>query len=386
MKNQPNYSEIQIMIAAFSQAFDDVVIARMNNKGQSVQKIAVRYVYAPKQRVLLDLVNKAQNMQLPVVSVWMTGLQRDETRVVNKISGSQYELAKHNPNYRQEHLQPVPVNITVNMSILTAFQSDMDQIIANFVPYLDPYIVISYKNPYIKQDLKAFSESPTLSSTVTYDHQEVRLEVLWDGNIPLKYPIELDESKKYRVGADTTFTIKGWLYKEKEDNAFAKIFKIDNTFNVGSIFDSEISENEDQTILAIPRITFAAPYTISQNYIGDITLQGYRFDNVGQVYLSANNSSIFGALSTISPFGTLTSDYYVTNGYNLSFHGISAEYEYVNENVLNVVLPTLLGTGKFDIILVDSINESGWTKMTTSLSSNNYSYYDYPAVSGILVS
>lgn len=386
MEKETNYyEEIKIAIAAFLEAFDGCIIKRINNRGKTIQKVAVRYVYAPKQRVIYDLVDKAQNMSLPVVAVWMTGISRDETRVFNKISGSQYDLVRHNPNYRQESLQPVPVNITLSMSILTGFQSDMDQILSNFVPYLDPYIIVSYKHPYIKQDLKTLSENPSLSSTVVYDHQEIRMEVRWDGNIPLKYPIELDEGKKYRVGADTTFTIKAWLFKHKDDDSLSKIFKIQNTFNVGTIFDDSIGESEIQTILGVPRINFVAPYEIGQNYTGDITLHGYMFKNVTDVYLSANNGSMFGALSTISPFSSLTSDYYVDNGYNLSFNGISAEYEFINDNIINVTIPTLSSTGKFDIILVDNDSYSGWTKMTTTLSSSNYDYYNYPAVSGISV-
>jgi hypothetical protein len=75
----------------------------------------------------------------------------------------------------------------------------MDQILSNFIPYSNPYVIIAWKVP------EAFDlPSP----------QEIRCEVLWDGNVSINYPVELNGQQKPRVVADTTFTIKGWVFKE----------------------------------------------------------------------------------------------------------------------------------------------------------------------------
>ena len=75
----------------------------------------------------------------------------------------------------------------------------MDQILSNFIPYSNPYVIIAWKIP------EAFDlPSP----------QEIRCEVLWDGNVTINYPVELNGQQKPRVVADTTFTIKGWVFKE----------------------------------------------------------------------------------------------------------------------------------------------------------------------------
>ena len=55
--------------------------------------------------------------------------------------------------------------------------------------------------------------------------QEIRSEVLWDGNINLQYPLELRASDKARIIADTTFTIKGWIFPAAES-------PIDNIYKV----------------------------------------------------------------------------------------------------------------------------------------------------------
>ena len=62
MKNQAYYFEIKDIVTQFVSAFNDVVINRYNKNKNVVDRINVRYVYAPKERVLHDLVNKSQHL------------------------------------------------------------------------------------------------------------------------------------------------------------------------------------------------------------------------------------------------------------------------------------------------------------------------------------
>lgn len=126
-----------------------------------------------------------------------------------------YNLSETPSDIIKKIPQPVPVNIGVNMTIVTKYQTDMDQIMTNFIPYCDPYIVISWKLPGIKQ------------STVPF---EIRSEILWSGNVNVNYPIELAGNQSYRVSADTSFTIKGWMFK-KMDETVKKIYTIQTDYN-----------------------------------------------------------------------------------------------------------------------------------------------------------
>jgi hypothetical protein len=65
------------------------------------------------------------------------------------------------------------------MSIITKFQSDMDQILSNFVPYTNPYIILSWRVP-----------EEIVSNGFAFP-QEIRSEVLWDGNITMGYPTDI---------------------------------------------------------------------------------------------------------------------------------------------------------------------------------------------------
>ena len=205
------------MITQFVAAFNDVIISRYNKDREVKDKIQVKYLYSPKQRVLHDLINKAQHITLPAVAISIGSIERDESRVFNKIVGFYGATGAEDKNVQSVSKflpSPVPINISVNMSILTKFQTDMDQIISNFIPYSNPYIVISWKVP------EAFIS----------EVQEIRSEVLWSGSVDMTYPTELEPSQVARVAADTSFTIKGWLFPDKKQGDGQNIFYVDTSF------------------------------------------------------------------------------------------------------------------------------------------------------------
>ena len=227
MTKRPFHWEIKDLLIQFIAAFDEVVIGRYDKNRSEKSTINVRYVYAPKEKVLFDIVNKAQNLTLPVIAVNITNVSRDETRVFNKLEGFYHPQTttfdKQDVRYTRKVGMPVPVNITVNMSILTEYQTDMDQILSNFVAYSNPYIIISWKIP------EDFGVGYT---------QEIRSEVLWNGSIPLDYPIEQTANSKPRINAETSFTIKGWIFPAVPDDPFKNIFFIDSNFYAATGFNN----------------------------------------------------------------------------------------------------------------------------------------------------
>ena len=231
MKEDPYYFEIKDMVAQFIAAFDDIVIKRFNKNREIQDRLNVRYVYAPKQRVLHDLINENKTITLPVVSVNITGISRDTSRVFNKLDGFYYSSNENNELTSKHVKSPIPINLNLSVSILSRYQTDVDQIISNFVPFCNPYVVISWPLP------KAFNVNVP---------QEIRSEVLWDSNVNISYPVELAGNQKARVTADTSFTVKGWLFKDIEDPA-GNIFYIKQNF----IADDLITEYESLTGTAL---------------------------------------------------------------------------------------------------------------------------------------
>jgi hypothetical protein len=168
-----------------------------------------------------------------VIAVNLSSIQRDNTRVFNKIDGFNvnFDPKDNSGSFIKQIPQPVPINIGLEMTIVTRYQTDMDQILSNFIPYFDPYIVISWKLP----DL-----------TISGIPYELRNEVLWNGNINIQYPDNLTGTQPYRLTATTSFTIKGWMFK-KMDEIVKKIYTIDSKF-----FTYDGVTTEDGNILKTP--------------------------------------------------------------------------------------------------------------------------------------
>lgn len=219
MKNYTFNFEVQTLLEQFVAAFNNIIIKRYdNNKTVSypTSGIPVNFVYSPKQRVY-DMLNTPApgGLTVPAIAVNIKSISRDNKRVFNKLQGFTIPFSDNNNgnyDFSNHVLQPVPINIAVNMHIITKYQADMDQVLSNFIPYCDPYIIISWKLPFA-------------------NNYELRTEILWSGDIQLTYPDNLAATSPYRLVADTSFTIKGWMFKNQTD-PIGNIYTIDESLIV----------------------------------------------------------------------------------------------------------------------------------------------------------
>jgi len=359
--------EIKNLLTQFVAAFDNVVIKRYDKSRSSKEQIAVRYVLAPKQRVMYDIVNKAQNLTLPVVAVNVTSITRDNNRVFNKLSGFSNFIGKDKSTFIKT---PVPVNMTVSMSVLARYMQDMDQILSSFIQNTNPYIIITWSEPTDEQ-----SNNP---------QTEIRTEVLWDGNISLTSPTDTTFNEKFRIVADTTFTIKGWIFRDSNADT-VPIYEITESFySAASALDllefgeydvvkESLSGAED-----LVRVTTASPKITNTYFLGNdnklfkITssplvkpdtknsymITGEFFTETTSVLLSSN-STLLPTLTSISTrFETLSTD--TVTGYLIPRENVKI----TDLNVLTVNIPALESVGLFDIIV---FNDLGWDTTATTL-------------------
>jgi len=378
---QYNYHwEIKDLLTQFLQAFDGAVVKRFDNQRRPGASVAVRYVYSAKQRVLHDLVDKAQTITLPVVAFSIASISRDVNRVFNKLGGSYYN--SNSTDIASVHtLQPVPVNIAVNINIVTRFQTDMDQILSNFVPWSDPYFVISTTNESLP-------------------NQEIRTEVLWDGALKMGYPMDLTDLQRTRVTCDTTFTIKGWLFKSTQ-NPVGRIFKIDSNFYAvsaipqdesayGSIYNilNELNGtpyNETVTVSARPVTRYTDRWITPTSLSGTCTLLGDSYNHTNGVYLSASVPGMFGynnnvTLSAFSGVPSLSAYYPdIQNAVPV------LNYTIVNNNklIVNYQAPAdAANGGYFDIIVT---NPAGYSILSKDSYQPGMPVQQPYALSGIKV-
>lgn len=387
VKNQAYHFEIEDLITQFITAFDDCVIKRFNGGREEKDQISVRYVYAPKQRVIYDIVNTGKNLTLPAVALNITSLTRDNSRVFNKLDGFYFpSTTKATPAAFSNHvLTPVPINIGLNMSIIAKFQADIEQIISNFAAYTNPYIVLVWKIP------------TAYNLTQTY---EIRTEVEWSGNIALSYPGDIAATDKYRLTADTSFTIKGWLFPEAPTEATKNIFFIDaNFYATRSLSGNPLNKNyakyddyeslsatnlngfvETLHISAAPSITdlfysnYAGIGTQAFNNVvytpflsgGTATIFGKRFSYTTQVAICSNNlNSFYGPLTSLNFVYYPAISCYLVNNFKI-----------LNDNIITVNMPVLTSYGDFNFVV---INEAGYD--TTYSAYGTYFTYTAPLTS-----
>lgn len=402
MKNYTFHFEIEDILQQFADALNDIVVKRYNKDRAPEDHIRVNFVYSPKSRTLHEIINKAQHHKMPCISISLGGMRRNANRVFNKISGSWWtDTISRIPSASNwiNLLQPVPVDITVNVSILARFQSDIDQILTNFIPYSDPYFVISWKWP----DIIPFSDF------------EIRTTCRWSENVNYQYPQDFTKETPYWTNADTSFTLETWIFKNRPPDG-KPIYVIDHSFTaVSSIDDFKIMKSFEDIfntdyfqISARPQSMIIEPFKtfigIDPNDSKQFTIMGKMMDYVQYVFLSSNNWNMFN-YSTTGDFlstGPNTVNFFNNSSfYNASsypeFTGIqllTSNWNILDKNHLQFSF-TPQQTGVFDVIL---LNQAGYGILSKdcirptlnpypsgSNEYNNYIEYQYPCISGVQI-
>lgn len=297
------HREVLNLTKQFVAAFDDNFVYRYTNDGEAKEKIKVRYVTGPKNRVLYDIVDKAKNITLPAIAIEQTNLRRDASRSQNK----DFNILRKNVDGRSvtKIPQPVPISFDLSVSIIAFYKEDIDQIVSNIFPWCNPYFVISWKVP----------EDFGLDFV-----EELRSEVYWSGEVSYENPTQIGAEDKYRIIGNTTFTVKAWLFPPAPETRTAPIYVVKGDYHAVSYgYDlgkynivDDLSANpqmETVAISAYPEIItsflngkYQYNPTIEISGIGDeLTLYGKRFNYNNYWYLSGNTNPglVFEELSTV---------------------------------------------------------------------------------------
>lgn len=202
MKHKPFNFEFYDLLLQFGAALDEIKINRYDDdirKGLAKGEIVVPIVFAQKNRVIHDIVNKEKGRNLPIISYSYGSVKYNPQRSKNK--QMEFYLPSATEGARTLYKNIVPVDISVKVNILTKYRIDLDQIIQNITTACTPYFVIEWQIP---------------STTGVGGSIPIRNAVLWDGNFSVDdSAADLGEDKKQLITAETTFTIEGWLFREQ---------------------------------------------------------------------------------------------------------------------------------------------------------------------------
>lgn len=382
MKSYAYDFEIETLVTQFISALDDVIVKRYNKQREPEQQIKVRFVYAPKQRVLNDLLDKAQNIQLPVVACYIQGLGRDANRVVNKIQGS-YQSIPGSSGQATHEQQPLPVDLQMGVTVMTRFQSDMDQILSSILSYFDPYIVVSWRTP-------------------GRPNNEIKSQIIWGGNAQIAYPYDINSAQNARVVADLSFTIKGWLFKAKDTDGVGLIETIHTLYSNGDsgipceytvdqfVIDSRITEfftlsgTPPQPLVIEPTFT-------NVGIIKQFAVTGRGIKNLQNVYLSGDPLS--ADYSFYNPFSAseLSAVYPGFSAVKLDASAWTSD----NDVTVTFAMPSAASPGFVDVILEGPVGYGNLTQFVRRNTFNpflstdpyylSYVPYQVPYLSGIEV-
>ena len=207
-------------------------------------------------------------------------------------------------------------------------------------------------------------------------------EVLWDQSINLNTPTETTYSDKFRIIADTSFTIKGWLFRNQNETS-NPIYFIENNF-----INTSPTYSFNQAITSLEYEAFFDSLTADAGYdIDTISLSG--IPEISNIYfntsaslleqdgpitvaLSAyayntNSYTLLGAHYNETEFVLLSSNSTITTGFtslSTTYTGAvsgyllpAANWTVLSDEIINITLPLLLDSGRFDIIIK---NPAGW--------------------------
>jgi hypothetical protein len=338
------------MMSQFVAAFDGMFLYRYDKNGIPKEKINVRYINGSKQRALFDIVNPAKNITLPAISINRKNLKRDPDRVQHK----DQHMYRHHVNSKNvaKIPMPIPVSCDIDVSVIAHYKEDIDQIVSNIIPYCNPYFIISWKVP------EEFG--------MDFD-DELRSEVSWSGSFDYEEPIEVDKAEKHRIIANTSFTIKGWIFPALETTV-APIYVVNNSFytlGTGSDFTLNGLSSYPVDVISIsayPEITnefingksYRSSITINSLNDNIITLYGKRFNFDNEWFLSSNN-----VISGLEYKKITTFKHPTISAYKLP----DSLIEVVNDNIASISLTSeFLSSGLFTLV---TSNSAGWI-------SNNY--------------
>lgn len=374
-------------------ALGDLVIRRLNETDEETyqDQIDVGLKFVSKQRIIYDMVNLNQHIQLPMMAITLQSLKYDEKRAFNKIAGFDTSI-----NYLSgggHFPQPVPVQMTLPFSILSRYQRDLDQIITCIFSNFYPYIVISYKHPDLGH--------------------EVRCVVMWDGNINFTYPIDTNAETSYRIAADSSFTVHGWVYRNAS-NPVGIIYNIPTTFtSVSAIMDSYETQRAYQTPLTTDGFTVSGRPQLKMvsPYLASVGNSGIYIDLIGDMFHLVTDMAVSGTpvdMYSFAPSGLIGSaipvscyNYYepyvsshAFSAVYTAFSGVSvANWGLINDNYIRLQLPTPLTAGFVDIfawghagfgkLTLDAVRPTFNPFISGTSGYNSFINFQFPYVSGI---
>ena len=206
--------EIETILQQFISIIDNALVMRYSVNKESGEReldevIKPGYILGTKQRVMLDIISKAKNYELPVVIISLSGISFVKERQASKNQNLQVSTYYGISDYAR----PTPISIKVDVTIMTKYMTDLYQIYGKLATQFQPAVTYSWFVPQI----------------IDTNWVELRNKIEWDGELNLDVRTESKSSDEDKFTGKLGFTIDGWLFPKMNGCAHGIIFDIGTT-------------------------------------------------------------------------------------------------------------------------------------------------------------
>lgn len=167
-------------------------VDKNSNERMLDEVIKPGYILGTKQRVFLDIINKAKNYELPLVIISLNSISFAKDRNAAKNQNITVSTSDAITSYAR----PTPITIKVDVTILTKYMTDLYQIYGKLASQFQPALSFSWFVP----------------QTIRTNWVELRNKIEWDGELNLDIRTESKESDEDKFSGKMAFTIDGWLF------------------------------------------------------------------------------------------------------------------------------------------------------------------------------
>ena len=184
--------ELGIANLLFKRVFQNIRIERTDSVGKK-NLITVNCQFGQRSRIFKNWQNaeKRATIKLPMIVINRTGYQRDPQRLNNLHNEVKYEVTSKNRIY--DYLTPVPVSISYDVTVMSKYPSDIDQIASNFMVFFNSSIYVSCVHP-------------------KYDGIKMNNQVVMEDSVSEEHPDELDGNSDDFITSTFSFTFKTFLF------------------------------------------------------------------------------------------------------------------------------------------------------------------------------
>lgn len=192
MEIQSYNAELAIANLMFARIFSNITIQRAQ-KSKILKNIKVSCVFGQRSRILKNWENstKRGNMTLPMIVINRTGYTRNTERLNNLHNEVKHEITSQNRKY--DLLTPIPIDISYEVSVISKYPSDIDQIASNFLVFFNNDIYVTCEHP-------------------KYEGIKLNNQIILDDGVSEEHADELDESTDDFTIATFNFTFKTYLF------------------------------------------------------------------------------------------------------------------------------------------------------------------------------